>query len=146
MEDRDRKILEVAQYIIDNRATIEETAKHFGKSESSIKKYINDSDKLIDIDETKYLAVKYVQSEIELRGQKKGAETGKRGPSIEERKIIEIAKEMIKNGWTLQMAASVYNIPQSTIYDRVINVKDENLRRCIYELFEYNSKNRGGRQ
>ena len=57
-----------------------------------------------------------------------------------------MANEMIKNGWTLQIASSIYNIPQSTIYDRVINIKDENLRRCIYELFEYNSKNRGGRQ
>ncbi|MBE6161429.1 MAG: hypothetical protein E7158_04340 [Firmicutes bacterium] len=146
MQEKEKKILDVAQYIIDNKATIKETAEHFKMSESSIKKYINDYDKLINIDEAKYLAVKYVQSEIELKGQRKGAEIGKRGKAIDERKIIEIAKKMITNGWTLQIASSYYNMPTSTIYDRVTDIKDENLRRSIYELFEDNSKNRGGRQ
>lgn len=40
----DELIKQVANYIINNRATINETAGAFGKSVSSIKKYINDAD------------------------------------------------------------------------------------------------------
>lgn len=46
----DELIKQVANYIINNRATINETAGAFGKSVSSIKKYINDADKLQRID------------------------------------------------------------------------------------------------
>lgn len=57
----DELIKQVANYIINNRATINETAGAFGKSVSSIKKYINDADKLQRIDFELYQKVKEVQ-------------------------------------------------------------------------------------
>ena len=74
----DELIKQVANYIINNRTTINETAGAFGKSVSSIKKYINDADKLQRIDFELYQKVKEVQKIVELNGQIAGGRIGKR--------------------------------------------------------------------
>ena len=45
-KNMEEKIIAVANYIVDNNATIIQTAEHFNMSPSSIKKYINSKDKL----------------------------------------------------------------------------------------------------
>ena len=45
-KNMEEKIITVANYIVDNKATIIKTAEHFNMSTSSIKKYINGKDKL----------------------------------------------------------------------------------------------------
>ena len=61
-----KKILTVAKYIIENNATITQTALNFGISTSSVKKYINDAYNLQSIDNNMYLAVKEVQDKLNL--------------------------------------------------------------------------------
>ena len=134
----EKLVLEVAKYIIENKATIKEAAIKFNKSESSIKKYIND--KLIDIDEKMYLAVKYVQNELMIEGRKIGGQTGKRGPSITEEEAKDIAKQMIKKAWTYEEAQMNLGIPSSTIYERVNSIKDPEIREGLEELSKKNKE------
>ena len=132
MNEQERLVLEVAKYIIENKATVSDTATHFGKSVSSIKKYINN--KLFDIDKNAYEAVKEVQNELILAGRKLGGETGKRGPSISEEEVKEIALKMIEKSWTYTDAAINLGIPSSTIYERVNALKDPEIRNELDKL------------
>lgn len=45
-KNMEEKIIAVANYIVDNKATIIQTAEHFNMSPSSIKKYINSKERL----------------------------------------------------------------------------------------------------
>ena len=63
--NKESKIVKVAEYIIDNKATVASCAKHFNCSVSTIKKYINNDGNLKDIDLELYKKVKEVQKEIE---------------------------------------------------------------------------------
>ena len=137
-------ILEVAKYIIENKATIKDAALKFNKSESSIKKYINE--KLIDIDENMYLAVKYVQNELMIEGRKIGGKTGKRGPSMTEEEARSIAKQMIENGWTYEDAQMNLGIPASTINERLNAIKDPELQESLEELYKNNRKFGSGKR
>lgn len=68
-KNMEEKIIAVANYIVDNNATIIQTAEHFNMSPSSIKKYINSKDKLQSIDIELFKKVKEVQMGITLVGQ-----------------------------------------------------------------------------
>ena len=140
----EKLILEVAKYIIENKATIKDAALKFNKSESSIKKYINE--KLIDIDENMYLAVKYVQNELMIEGRKIGGKTGKRGPSMTEEEARCIAKQMIENGWTYEDAQMNLGIPASTINERLNAIKDPELQESLEELYKNNRKFGSGKR
>ena len=72
MVRNDKAVLDAADYIIKNVATIKTTAKHFNKSESTIKKYVNA--RLKNLDEDLYLEVKEVQQELMSAGRKIGAQ------------------------------------------------------------------------
>ena len=75
-KNMEEKIIAVANYIVDNNATIIQTAEHFNMSPSSIKKYINSKDKLQSIDIELFKKVKEAQMGITLDGQIKGGKTG----------------------------------------------------------------------
>ena len=98
---RQKKILEVAKYIIANKATITMTADYFGLSVSSIKKYINDQDKLKAIDFEIYNEVKKVQNELENIGHYIGGKNGIREPKYTEFEALEIAETMISESLTI---------------------------------------------
>ena len=68
-KNMEEKIITVANYIVDNNATIIQTAEHFNMSPSSIKKYINSKDKLQSIDIELFKKVKEAQMGITLVGQ-----------------------------------------------------------------------------
>lgn len=91
----DELIKQVANYIINNRATINETAGAFGKSVSSIKKYINDADKLQRIDFELYQKVKEVQKIVELNGQIAGGRIGKRSASVSDYDSDEETQQLL---------------------------------------------------
>ena len=142
MSEKNEKILSVANYIIENEATIAQTAKHFGLSTSSIKKYINDEDKLQSIDYGSYIIVKEIQKKIEEAGRIKGGETGKRTTNISKEEIVSIARQIINNGWTIEEASYKLNIPSSTIYDRIRNIQDIELQNELDEVFYENKRGR----
>lgn len=57
--------------------------------------------------------------------------------------IEEIVKYIIKNKSTIRKAAKEYNIPKSTLYDRIIKYMeycDESIYKVIRETFDYNIK------
>lgn len=60
-KNMEERIIAVANYIVDNKATIIKTAEHFNMSTSSIKKYINGKDKLQSIDIELFKKVKEAQ-------------------------------------------------------------------------------------
>lgn len=130
----DELIKQVANYIINNRATINETAGAFGKSVSSIKKYINDVDKLQRIDFELYLKVKEVQKVIELNGQIAGGRIGKRSAGISDYDSIEMAQDRIDNYATLEQLSKKYNVPTSTIYEAIKRIDDDETQRLLSEV------------
>ena len=68
-KNMEEKIRVVANYIVDNNATIIQTAEYFNMSPSSIKKYINSKDKLQSIDIELFKKVKETLMGITLVGQ-----------------------------------------------------------------------------
>lgn len=137
------KIIAEANYIIDNKATISKTAEHFNISTSSIKKHINDSDKLQSIDEELYKKVKKVQEEIIQKGVIKGGQTGKRSSILDEKKKIDIAVKIIRMRWTLDQASANIGVPRSTLYENLMSIKDKNIKEELRILFDENRQMKG---
>ena len=67
-KNMEEKIISVANYIVENKATIIQTAEHFNMSTSSIKKYINGKDKLQSIDVELFKKVKEAQMSVTIYG------------------------------------------------------------------------------
>ena len=139
-EQTKEKILQVANYILENKATINMACEEFGYSISTIKKYINDEDKLQSIDDELYKKVKEIQKEIEYEGQIKGGKIGKRKSTYTDDEIINILNEMVKKELTLQEAYEIYGISTSTLYERIMMLDDE-YKNLAKELFERNKEN-----
>ena len=130
----DELIKQVANYIINNRATINETSGAFGKSVSSIKKYINDADKLQRIDFELYQRVKEVQKIVELNGQIAGGRIGKRSASVSDYDSVEMAQDRINIYTTLEQLSKKYNVPTSTIYEAIKRINDEETQQLLSEV------------
>lgn len=133
------KILKVAKYIIENKATIQMAADKFKCSISSIKKYINDENNLKYIDEDLYNGVKNIQEEIINMGNKKGGQIGKRKATYTEEEAEEIAKKMISLEMTLSQGSSHFDIPVSTLYELLKRIKNPEIRLQLEQLFLLNS-------
>ncbi|HPF83119.1 MAG TPA: sporulation transcriptional regulator SpoIIID [Bacilli bacterium] len=140
--EKAKKVLEVAKYIIENIATIEQTAKYFNMSPSSIKKYINNDLKMLD--EQVYNNVKMVQGDLISIGRLVGAMNGKREPKYTDFEMMEVAETMIEECMTIEEASARFNIPTSTIYERITDIKDERISAGLSELFESNMNRFGG--
>ncbi len=136
----ENKIIKAANYIINNKATISECANYLGISISSVKKYINDNDKLQALNKELYDKVKEVQKEIEHQGQIKGAMTGDKlsYDTYTDFEITEIIDEMLRKSLTLKEASTMFNIPKSSLYERIMNYPDKDKLKEVKELFEYN--------
>lgn len=120
-KNMEERIITVANYIVDNKATIIQTAEHFNMSTSSIKKYINSKDKLQSIDIELFKKVKEAQMSVIIDGQIKGGKIGSREGvrSISEEKLTYIMDEMIEKDLTLKQVEEIYGIPTSTLYDSI---------------------------
>lgn len=104
-KNMEEKIIAVANYIVDNNATIIQTAEHFNMSPSSIKKYINSKDKLQSIDIELFKKVKEVQMGIT--------------------KVLCLIDEMLDKDLTYEEAEKMFGVPSSTIYDGVKRFADK---------------------
>lgn len=135
---KEDKIKTVAKFIIENNATVNETAEYFSISESCIKKYINDPNNLIRISFSDYEKIKVIQESLQIEGRSIGGKVGKRSATLKEHEILRIAMQMIKMGWTLEQASIQLNIPKSTIYENLVKIKDIELRKRIQKLFDEN--------
>lgn len=122
----EEKIIAVANYIVDNNATIIQTAEHFNMSPSSIKKYINSKDKLQSIDIELFKKVKEAQMGITLDGQIKGGKTGstKGNSYLGKEKVLCLIDEMLDKDF-YEEAEKMFGVPSSTIYDGVKRFADK---------------------
>lgn len=136
--NKESKIVKVAEYIIDNKATVASCAKHFDCSVSTIKKYINNDGNLKDIDLELYKKVKEVQKEIEEKSHHIGGMISKRNSKHTYSEIKKIVETMIRNSWTIEEASKYYNIPRSTLYENIKKIDDEKLKLSLKMLFDGN--------
>lgn len=135
-----KRIIEEAKYIIKNQATISEAASFFNTSPSTIKKHINNEDKLKSIDFNLYNDVKEAQKVVSEKGVKKGGENSKRTTIMTEEEKENIAKKILEMGWTLAQAEENLNIPDSTLYENLMNMKDNDLVDKLKMQFDENRK------
>lgn len=136
-KNMEEKIIAVANYIVDNNATIIQTAEHFNMSPSSIKKYINSKDKLQSIDIELFKKVKEAQMSVIIDGQIKDGKIGSREGvrSISEEKLTYIMDEMIEKDLTLKQVEEIYGIPTSTLYDSIEKTSDLERKSKIYDMY-----------
>ena len=125
-KNMEEKIIAVANYIVDNKATIIQ-AEHFNMSPSSIKKYLNSKDKLQSIDIELFKKVKEAQMGITLDGQIKGGKTGstKGNSYLGKEKVLCLIDEMLDKDLTYEEAEKMFGVPSSTIYDGVKRFADK---------------------
>ena len=142
--EKEKKILEVAKYIIEEKATISMAAERFNLSISSIKKYINNPENLQSIDMDIYNAVKETQKEIEAIGHYVGGKNGIREPKYTEFEALEIAEVMIAESLTLEQASVRFGIPRSTLYEALKRINDEKIVEELGILFDINNSRFGG--
>ena len=142
--EKEKKILEVAKYIIEEKATISMAAERFNSSISSIKKYINNPENLQSIDMDIYNAVKETQKEIEAIGHYVGGKNGIREPKYTEFEALEIAEVMIAESLTLEQASVRFGIPRSTLYEALKRINDEKIVEELGILFDINNSRFGG--
>ena len=114
------------------------TAEKFKISTSSIKKYINDDENLQSIDIELYNAVKQIQDELQNIGHYVGGKNGKRQPKYSDFEAMEVAETMLEDGLTISEASKMFDIPSSTLYERIRSINDEGIQNQLNELFEIN--------
>lgn len=151
-KNMEEKIIAVANYIVDNKATIIKTAEHFNMSSSSIKKYINNKDKLPSIDIELFKKVKEAQMGITLEGQIKGGKTGttKGNSYLGKEKILYLIDEMLNKDLTYEEAEKMFGVPSSTIYDGIKRFADKERLSRLEDMYakhrEQNPKNEDGKK
>ena len=128
---------EVIENIIKYNYTIEYAALKFGISESTINKYISYLKKLNNDLYKKYTLSIKQKNEL---GKIVGGKNSKRQPTISEFESLEIAETMISNGMTLEEAEKRFDIPKSTIYERIRSIDNIEIQNELDILFEKNKK------
>ena len=137
-----KKILSVANYIVKNKATVKQVMEEFGMSKKTVLNYINVYLKEMGETDVTYLdlynEVKSVMKENEHLGKIKGGKTGHRGYQYTDFEIMEVAETIIDRNMTLNEASKYFDIPISTIYDRITNIEDSVIKAGLREVFEKN--------
>lgn len=126
-------IIQVAEFIADNHS-IKEAMDYFGKSESSIKKYLAKfRDENGEYFEPRLAEkLKLSQQKIILEGQKLGGSIGKRGKTYEEF-TARMYAEAYLSGLTLEQLEELSEIPKSTLHDMIRGIDDPVLQEKIDE-------------
>lgn len=132
----DGKMLEEANYYLDNEVTMQQAATHFGISKKSFQIHMK---KLETLFPDKYVLVQEKKNAHLVEGAKKGGQNGKPSKpavytpkpfTIDNELLIQIANSIIKSDLTLREIESIYDIPRSTIHDNL------NIDRLGKELYE----------
>lgn len=123
---------EVINYIIEAKTTIEKAALMFGISESTIHKYIS---YIKENNNELYLKLKKIQEEVTKRGNALGGKNSVRGPKYTDFESTEIAETMLEENLTLKQASKQFNVPKSSIYERVKSLDDEEMQDDLDTMF-----------
>lgn len=128
---------EVIAYIISAKTTIEEASLMFGVSESTVHKYIA---YIKENDQELYARLLKAQEEISKRGHILGGKTSVRGPKYTDFESVEIVETMIDEELTVKEASMRFEVPSSSIYERVKAVDDEEIQGSLQEMFDNRKK------
>lgn len=136
-----KTIRDVALFIIDGH-TISETSKKFRLSERTIQNYIKELNKKDSpfYNEKLYNAVRFSQNKMVSEKVKIGGKIGKRGPSNSEFDMEEIARVMIEERISLNVASKFFGVPASTIYEGLKRIDDEELQAELRQLYDDNKE------
>ncbi|MEG2321977.1 MAG: sporulation transcriptional regulator SpoIIID [Bacilli bacterium] len=133
----DLKIIEIANYIVSNKASVMDTANYFNISKSTLQKVINN--KLVGIDIDLYSLVKKVQIHNQLKGKIKGGQISKRTVTWTKEDAYRLAKLMLAEKMTFEELSQHTLIPISTLSDILKNgIDDEIIKNSLSSLYEYN--------
>lgn len=134
-----KKVLEIARYIVKEGATLNKVADHFKMSKRTIQLYLKE---LRDIDVDIYEKVEEIKNSNQQEGKIKGGKNSKSSPKNELKKVEEIAKVMVNEDLTIKEAALRYDMKESTLYDNLLRIEQEKLKRNLDLLFENHRKNK----
>ncbi len=136
-ESTSKKIIEIANYIIENKATNQEAASHFGLAKDTVKKYMNRQDGLISIDYDLYLKVKKVKEEmVNLSKQIGGQAIKSRNYNNEYEKTYAIAEYMVNNKITLTKASVKFGQSKEELKFKIEKLDNKKLVNKAKKLFE----------
>ena len=132
------KILEEANYYLNNDVTIKQASSDLGISKRTLQLHFQ---KLESIDLEKARLVKDKKIANEKQGKIKGGSLGKRGPNWTREQAQQLADAMINNQMTNREAATTFERPKSTIYEMTHKgIEDELIESLLYSLAEANRK------
>ena len=123
---------EVINHIIKAKSTIEQASLMFGISESTIQKYIA---YIKESNQELYIKLREVQEEVSKRGHALGGKTSVRGPKYTDFESVEMAQTMVEAELTLDEASTYFDVPRSSVYERIKTVDDEEIQDGLEELF-----------
>jgi len=133
----EEKIREIAKYIINNQAAVQDVANKFNLSVRTIQIYINK--KLIGIDPDLYCQVKNTQKIVEALGKVNGGKNGIKTPSWLKEDAVRLASKLIDEKLSLRELSKQTNIPSSTLFDMFkYGITDTTLQNNLQSIYEYN--------
>lgn len=138
MNKENELVEKIARYIIENKATNQMAADHFGLSKSSIQKKMNQ--KLVIINPELYQMLKDAQSVVLKRSRVLGGKTGKRTPSITDFEAEEMALYRTESSATYQELEKKYGYSHSSIYDAIKRLDNKELEALLEGV---TAKNKG---
>ena len=141
------KIIEEAEYYLQNDVTMKTAADHFGISKKTFQIHM----KMLDgIDIDKYKLVEDRKLANRISGNIKGGQNGKptvfpnkpRKHSISDEEIDALAKKIIYEGLSLREIEIITGIPKSTLLDNLTEDKVEDYEKLRKELESHKPENK----
>lgn len=140
MTEKEEKILQEAEYYLNNAVTMEQAANKFGISKKSFQVHMK---KLEEICKDTFVLVQQKKQHNLNQGMIKGGKNGKPSKTsnnvdtkpytLSELESIILARKMIIYDWTLRKTEEKTGIPKSTIRE---NMTKERIGEDLYEDFE----------
>ena len=140
--------IDLINYVINKGATLKEAADYFDVSLSTVKKKMSKIKSDLKEESDIYINLTDVSSVNERQGKISGgkAHMGLKYDTFSKEEVVEIAMNMIADNLSIDEAAVKYNIPPSTLYDRLttLNCSEyKNIYNDLLYIFEIHRKSTG---
>ena len=139
MTEKEERILQEAEYYLNNNVTMEQAANNFGISKKSFQIHMK---KLEEICKDTFNLVQQKKQNNLSQGIVKGGKNGKpcrtsitesKPYTLSELESITLARKMIIYDWSLRKTEEETGIPKSTIRE---NMTKDRIGEALYEEFE----------
>lgn len=128
--------IDLINYVINNGATLKEAANYFDVSLSTVKKRMGKIKNDLNKNSVVYTDLKDVSAVNEKQGKIDGgkAHAGLKYNTFSIEEVSDIAMNMIAYDLSIDEAASRYNIPPSTLYERLNDLNYEEYQELYNDL------------